>query len=231
METIQLEAFQTPLHGAKILYALPQRQSQSQSQSHPQHPPWSEWLHRLREPFRKSLRLSTTLLPLSAIVSTYDATFHPKDGQDWTLILTYITYAPKPLLVVVEDLPIPDGLWQKLPPHTTLLHLTHGPIVRLQPYDAIFFAPMDDDHVTYRETTHRILQAAYRASYTLQQHKEIIQELRMAKAGLAWTRVDEKQNGALYWYDPVTVPRDAFPPHQLAELFQHLAEQFKPRAD
>jgi hypothetical protein len=227
METIQLEAFQTPLHGAKILYALPQRYGQQQ-----QHPPWSEWIHRLREPFRKAIRVSTKLLPLAAsVVPAYDATFHPKDGQDWTLILTYITYAPKPLLVTIEDLSIPDGLWQKLPAHTTLLHITSHPVIRLQPYDAIFFAPMDDDHVTYRETAHRILQAAYRATYTLAQHKEILQELRMAKAGLAWTRVDEKAQGALYWYDPVAASHDGFPPHHLSELFQCLAEQFKPRGD
>jgi len=163
------------------------------------------------------------------VTSQYDATFNPKDAQDWTLILTYITYAPKPLLVVIEDISIPDGLWQKLPQTTTLLHITHQSIVRLSPYDAIFFAPMEEVATSYAEYTHRILQAVHRLSYTAKEHKEVLQELRVARAGLTWTRVNESSpTGSIYWYDPVAAqPNEQVTAKQLVELFSWLTEQFQ----
>jgi hypothetical protein len=223
-QTIQLEAFHTPLHGAKILYCLPKGLSLTK------YPPWSEWIQKLRDPFRKRIRITNQMFPLSLSTggTMYDATFHPSTGQDWTLILTYITYAPKPLFVVVENLPIPDGLWQKLPQGTTLLHLTSHPVVRLHPYDAIFFAPTEEVSTSYAEDTHRMLQSVYRAHYTAKEHKEILQEMRVAKAGLAWTRVNESATtGAIYWYDPTPVhSNEQMTPTQLAELFSWLSEQF-----
>jgi hypothetical protein len=229
-QTIQLEAFSASLHGAKILYQLPSTASSIVSLQ----PPWSEWIQRLRQPFRKAICLTHRLLPFTtSIVPRYDATFQVKDAPDWTLILTYMTYAPKPLLVVVENLPIPDGLWQKLTPATTLIHITHQPTIRLHPYDAIFFAPTEEVHTAYSEDSHRILQSLYRASYSLKEHREILQELRVAKAGMAWTRMDSKtestaQRGAIYWYDPVPLQAEArLQESDLAELFSWLSEQFK----
>jgi hypothetical protein len=233
-QTIQLEAFTTPLHGAKILYCLPPLPLQGQGPQESRaltHPPWSDWISKLREPFRKKIRLSPHLFPFRSctVAASYDATFQVKDTQDWTLVLTYITYAPKPLLVVVEDTPIPDGLWQKLTSATTLIHLTSQPVVRLQPYDAIFFSPMEEVSTSYTDYTHRILQASYRATYTAKEHKEVLQELRVAKAGLTWTRVNESTpTGSVYWYDPVSVqPTEQIHPKQLAELFAWLSEQFQ----
>lgn len=225
--TLQLESFATPLHGTKILYFL----SSSSSASVPAHPPWSEWIQKLREPFRKKMRVAPSLLPFRTrtVSTSYDTTFHIKDGQDWTLALTYMTYAPKPLLVVIEDTSIPDGLWSKLPPSTTLLHLMSQPVLRLSPYDAIFFTPMEEVSSSYMDDVHRILQAIYRSTYSTKEHKEVIQELRVAGAGLAWTRVGESTpQGSLYWYDPVSSPpHESMAPSQLTELFSWLAEQFR----
>lgn len=231
-QTIQLEAFSTSLHGAKILYSLPSQSQQPQQQ----HPPWSEWIQRLRQPFRKTICVTSRLLPfVSAITPRYDAVFQAKDSADWTLILTYLTYAPKPLLAIVEDIAIPDGLWQKLTTATTLIHITHQPIVRLHPYDAIFFSPMEEVNTTYSEEAHRILQAVYKPSYSLKEHREILQELRVAKAGMAWTRIEETTQGvvrgAIYWYDPVPTQADSrLAPSDLAELFQWLSDTYKSQA-
>lgn len=223
-QTIQVEAFHTHLHGAKILYCLPRGLTLTK------YPPWLDWIQKLRDPFRKRIRVTNQLFPLSFSMggTVYDATFHPSTGQDWTLILTYITYAPKPLLMVVENIPIPDGLWQKLPQGTTLIHLTASPVIRLSPYDAIFFAPTEEVSASYTEDTHRILQSVYRPHYTAKEHREILQEMRVAKAGLAWTRVNEPATtGAIYWYDPAPVQSaNALTPTQLSELFSWLSEQF-----
>lgn len=198
-------------------------------------PPWMEWIQKLREPFRKKIRLSNHPFPFStrAVTTSYDATFQVKDSNDWTLILTYLTYSPKPLLVVAEDISIPDGLWQKLNSSTTLIHITSMPIIRLHPYDAIFFTPMEEVSSVYAEHTQRILQAIYRSQYTVKEHKEILQELRVANAGMVWTRVSEKTpNGSIFWYDPVSVqPNENLDPSHLAELFHWLTEQFKLQAD
>ena len=230
-QTLQLEAFHTLLHGTKILYFLPIATATATATATAKHPPWYDWIQKLREPFRKKIRLTASPFPLSTrtVATTYDATFHTKDAPDWTLALTYMTYAPKPLLVVVEDVPIPDGLWSKLPPATTLLHLTSHPVPRLAPYDSIFFSPMEEVSTSYVDDTHRILQTVYRTSYSAKEHKEVVQELRVARAGLAWTRVGENQpQGSVYWYDPVAAqPSEWMTPLQLAELFQWLSEQFR----
>lgn len=226
-QTIQLEAFNTHLHGSKILYTLP---SSFASTFPKKYPPWMEWIHKLRDPFRKKISLSNQSLHLSNHVSlSYDVSFNVKDSQDWTLILTYMTYSPKPLLVVVEDITIPDGLWQKLTPSITLIHITSSPIIRLHPYDTVFFAPMEEVNTSYTDYTHRMLQSIYRGNYTLKEHKEILQELRVAKAGMAWTRIDEATtNGSIYWYDAVPQqPNDQLTAKQLSELFGWLMEQFK----
>jgi hypothetical protein len=204
IQTIQLESFNTHLSGAKILYTYPSESPSTVTKF----PSWMEWIQKLREPFRKKIRLSNHVFPFStrSVTSSYDATFQVKDSQDWTLILTYITYSPKPLLVVAEDITIPDGLWQKLNSSTTLIHITSSPIIRLHPYDAIFFTPMDEVSTAYAEYTQRILQAIYRPNYTMKEHKEILQELRIARVGMVWTRYSEKaQNGSMYWYEPVDV--------------------------
>jgi hypothetical protein len=227
-QTIQLEAFNTNLHGSKILYPIPANVSSLK------YPPWMEWIHKLRDPFRKKIRLSQQSFHFSKHVSmSYDASFQIKDGQDWTLVLTYMTYAPKPLLVIVEDVSIPDGLWQKINQGITLIHITSQPIARLHPYDSIFFSPMEEVSTSYLEYTHRMIQAVYRGTYSIKEHKEILQELRVARAGLAWTRIDESTtNGAMYWYDPVAIqPNEQLNTKQLAELFSWLTDQFKAASD
>jgi|LauGreDrversion4_2_1035121.scaffolds.fasta_scaffold95791_2 hypothetical protein len=227
-QTIQLEAFNTSLHGSKILYPIPANMSSVK------YPPWMEWIQKLRDPFRKRIRLSQHAFHFSKHLSlSYDASFQMKDGQDWTLVLTYMTYAPKPLLVIVEDVSVPDGLWQKLHQGITLIHITSQPVIRLHPYDTIFFSPMEEVSASYLEYTHRMIQAVYRGSYSMKEHKEILQELRVAKAGMAWTRVDESStNGAIYWYDPVSVqPNERLNAKQLADLFGWLTDQFRASHD
>jgi len=222
VESIQIDAFNTNLHSCRILCQGP----------FPPHryPPMMESIQKLREPFKKKILLSHTAFSLSKYMPLqYDGVFQVKDTQDWTLILTYITYAPKPLLVVAEDIAIPDGLWQKLNRTVTLVHVVSSMVTNIRPYDAIFFAPMEELTSAYSEYVFKVLQSVYRASYTLKEHKEVIQELRIAKAGIAWTRFEEDtQGGNIYWYDPVESNQgDNLTNKQMSELFGWLSEQFK----
>jgi len=187
-------------------------------------------IQKLREPFKKKILLTRATFSFSKYLPLqYDAVFQVKDTHDWTLILTYITYAPKGLLVVAEDVPIPDGLWQKLNKTTTFVNITSSYQINIRPYDAIFFAPIEELSTTYTEYVLKLLQNIYKVSYSQKEHKEVLQELRVANAGVCWTRYEEdSQSGAMYWYDPVQNNQgDNLSNKQMSELFNWLSEQFK----
>lgn len=220
--TIQIDAFNTNLHGCKILFQGPFQTEK--------YAPIMEYIQKLREPFKKKILIANTSFTLSKYLSLqYDATFQMKDVHDWTLILTYITYAPKPILIVAEDIQIPDGLWQKINKTATFINITSSYVINIRPYDAIFFSPTEELTTTYTEYIFKILQSVYKANYTLKEHKEVLQELRMASAGIAWTKCEEDTSGgSIYWYDPVTYNQgDSLTNKQMSELFSWLSNQYK----
>ena len=219
-QTVQIDSFNTNLHGCRILCQGPFPNKYA---------PIMDSIQKLREPFKKKILLTRAAFSLNKFLPLqYDGCFQVRDSQDWTLILTYITYAPKPLLVVAEDIPIPDGLWQKLTKATTFVNITSSYQVNIRPYDTVFFAPIEELNSSYTEYVFKILQSIYKASYTQKEHKEILQELRVANAGICWTKHQEdRQGGAIYWYDPVEKNEgDSLSNKQLSELFSWLAGQF-----
>jgi len=221
METIKLDAFNTNLHGCRILCQGPFPK---------QYPPIMDSIQKLREPFKKKILLTNTPFGISKYLPmAYDTVFHIKDTADWTLLLTYITYAPKPLLVVSEDIVIPDGLWPKITRQTTFVNFAASLVLSGRPYDAIFFAPMEDVSNVYADYVYKMLQSLYRASYSPKEHKEILQELRVAQAGLVWSKVEEEsQGGSVCWYDPVAIQAtDRLTPNQMAEILTALAGQMR----
>ena len=219
MESIHIEAFNTNIHGCRILCQGPFLNK---------YPPIMEYVQKLRDPFKKKILLTKTAFSFShSMPLQYDAVFQVKDSHDWTLILTYITYAPKPLLVIAEEIPIPDGLWQKLNKSTTFVTITVSYVLNVRPYDTIFFSSMDDLPQSYTDYVLKLLQSVYKASYSQKEHKEVLQELRVAMAGMCWTRHEEEANGAIYWYDPVVNQGDNLSSRQMSELFTWLSQQFR----
>lgn len=219
--TIQIDAFNTNLHGARILCQGPFIKGK--------YAPIMDSIQKLRDPFKKKILLTKTALLLSKYLPLqYDATFQVRDTHDWTLILTYITYAPKPLLVVSEDIEIPTGLWQKINRATTFVNYSSNFVQNIRPYDAIFFSPVEEISTTYTDYILKLLQSIYKASYNQKEHKEILQELRVAGAGITWSRYEEDTTGgSIYWYDPVpSMQGDNLSNKQMGELFGWLSEQF-----
>ena len=219
--TVQIDAFNTNLHGARILCQGPFPNGK--------YAPIMESIQKLRDPFKKKILLTKTAFSLSKYLPLqYDAVFQVKDTNDWTLILTYITYAPKPLLVVVEDVPIPEGLWQKLNKTITFVNITSSYVLNIRPYDTIFFAPIEELATSYTEYVLKLLQSVYKSTYSPKEHKEVLQELRVASAGVCWTKYEEDtQGGAIYWYDPVANNQgDSLSNKQMSELFNWLSQQF-----
>ena len=219
-DTIQLESFNQSLHGARILCQGPFI-STANRKAH--YPPILDSIQHLRDPFKKKILLTNVPFGLSvSMPMNYDVTFHVNDTADWTLILTYLTYAPKPNLLVAEGVALPDGLWSKVAKTTTVVNVVSQPILNLRPYDAIFFAPMEDMvQSAYSDHVYKILQSVYKASYSMKEHKEILQELRVANAGLVWTREE-----GVCWYDPVQTNGEKLTGKQLSELFGFLSTVF-----
>jgi hypothetical protein len=222
-ETIQLESFNTALHGTRILLQGPFPQQKL--------PPIMDYIQQLREPFKKKILVTSSAMAASKLLPmVYDCVIHATDIIDFQLTLAYLTYAGKSTLMVLEDPPaIPDGFWAKLPRTVTAVHIvTTRTVVSLRPYDAIFFAPMEEVQSTAAEYVYRMLQSVYRSNYTLQEHREILNEMRVAKAGVAWTNVGEsRQGGAIYWYDTVehATGTERMTGRQMADVLEWLATQ------
>lgn len=219
--TIQIDAFNTQLHGCKILCQgpFPNRK----------YAPIMEYSQKFRDPFKKRILITNTTFSFSKYLSLqYDAVFQVKEVQDWSLILTYITYSPKPLLVVVEDIQIPAVLWNKINRSVTFVHISSTPVQILHPYDAIFFAPIEEPNSTFAEYVYKQLKMLYKTNYVYKEYKETIQELCVAGAGIAWTKQNEQaMSGNIYWYDPVTNNEgDSLSNKQMSELFGWLSQQF-----
>ena len=212
MDLIKIDAFNTNLHGCKILCQGPFLK----------HAPIMDSVQKLKEPFKKKILLTNTIFSLSKYLPLqYDGVFQVKDTHDWTLILTYITYAPKPLLVIAEDINIPDALWQKIN-KITFVNITSTHVSNIRPYDAIFFSPIEELSTSYAENTLKTLQTVYKSTYSQKEHKEILQELRIAGAGICWTK-----EGTIYWYDPVTNQGESLSNKQMSELLSWLSHQLK----
>jgi uncharacterized membrane protein len=143
------------LHGCRILCQGPFPKQN--------YPPILESIQKLREPFKKKILLSNRSFGISKhLPLSYDTIFHMKDNVDWTLLLTYITYSPKPVLVVSEDIVIPDGLWPKLTRQTTVVNITSSLVFHARPYDAVFFAPVEEISNSYADYMYKLLQGIYR---------------------------------------------------------------------
>lgn len=219
-DTLQIEAFQTSLHGAKILCQGPFPTDRQ--------PPILESIIDRRQPFQKKVLLSLTPFSFSkSLALSYDATFHVATAADWSLALTYIVHSPKPTLVVADDIPVPDAVWSRIPRTVTFVHLLSSPVRSPKLYDAVFFAAIQDSTSAYSDLTYRVLQNLLGVLGT-KEYREIVNELRVATAGIAWSKIEEAtEAGALYWYDPVKQQgAETLSKKQLADLFSWLAAHF-----
>ena len=215
--TIHLEAFQANLHRLKILCQGPFEKGAF--------PPVLEAIENIKIPFqRKVLLIGGDATPFARTFSLkYDATFHISNTTDWSLALTYILHAPKDVLVVAEDIPIPDAVWSRLAKTITFLSVVKTPLKNVMPYDAVFFAPIEDFGTFYAsDTVYKAVLALTRKPYGPKEYRDILQELRVANAGLAWLKGSE----SLVWYDPVAETSEQLSKKQLAELFRWLSSQF-----
>lgn len=222
-ETIHVNAFQANLHGSKILCQGPFQKNKV--------PPVLEAIQNIKIPFKKRVLLTNSESSLffhSLFTLPYDATFHIHEVTDWSLALTYILHAPKDVLVIAEDLPIPDAVWPKLPKTVTFISVVTTPLKNLMPYEAVFFAPTEDLGTFYAtDTIYKAVLALTKKPYGFKEYKEILQELRVANAGLAFIKGSE----TLFWYDPIAAPANTVSKKDLSDVCLWLARNLSDDGD
>lgn len=137
------------------------------------------------------------ILPRWASKMGWDAVFRLKDANDLRLALTYIQYAAKPVRVVwLGEEPTQQLLQKWVKEDVTVFGTGHH--VPRHDWDAIFFSGGMEAR-TIEEGLILRMGSAKLSQFSL---RTVLPELRVAKAGLVWSNVDEDdKTGYLYWYD------------------------------
>lgn len=209
---VELEAFQAKLRNKKILLAGP---------FSGKYPPILEAIQDIREPFRKTVLLTSGEMTMFNEISIpYDAIFKIHKDIDWSLALTYISHVSNfgssqsgSTLVVSEGLIVPDGFFKQIhgKPITfiNLNKVFQFTVTALAHYDACFFPHLEDVAFSTTKSWYLLLNAIDNKSCPPNPGalKDILTEIRVAGAGLCWIRnsgqTKSGQNGNLFWYDPI----------------------------
>ena len=236
MEQVQLEAFQANLHSGRILLQGPFEPGK--------YPPILEAIQNIREPFRRHILITSHPNNYTSTIKlSYETTFKISAPIDWSLALNYIQHligqsGNTPLLIVVEDLEVPDGFWSKLSGQSriTVVHFTAHHI-KIRPglaaiYDSIFVPFQSDLGAQATQHIFSILQGVFRATWNYAEFREILTEIRAAGAGLCWTRLGGGGNGAqgksgnIFWYDPVhSIRTQQLDRDKIARILRWVAEE------
>ena len=199
MQTINIEGLSTPLRGAKhlVLRAPNMRM-----------PDFADFLSG-GEPIQRYLLLTGRNGDMSAnFWFPWNAVLTLVDGRDWNYALTYLANAPKPLFCLVDDsLTVPEAFLRRIPASVTFVQLAQptaelATSMALPHYDSVFLAPIDDIGSKFYESALTVLQRVF-TKHKDYDMKEVLRELRVAGAGIMWTRIQESDpGGAVYWYEP-----------------------------
>ncbi len=198
-QTINIEGLSTPLRGAKhiVLRAANMKM-----------PDFADFISG-GEPIQRYLLLTGRNGDMSAhFWFPWNAVLTLVDARDWNFALTYIANAAKPIFCLVDDsLTIPDAFLRRVPANVTLVHMMQpstelSTSMSLPHYDSVFISPIDDIGSKFYDVALQVLQRVFKRHEDYDM-KEVLRELRVAGAGLMWTRIQESDpGGAVYWYEP-----------------------------
>ncbi len=227
-DVVKLENFDTPLVGHHTLFLYDPRSVA------PLPGLVDTVLH--GEAYSRRILLTTPACTLSSLFrAEWDAVYQPADQKEWSLILTYCLYAPKRLCVVVDDgLAVPDAFFQRLPAGTTVIaikSLDGAAELQLGRCDAVCFPAISDTTGMEAAAILKIVGGLAGNPSSTESRRAWLRELRVARAGLIWTRIGEPAStGAVYWYDPADGPAGIkrLPAHLIAGHMRTLAVQLTP---
>jgi hypothetical protein len=147
--------------------------------------------------------------PISQFWLPWSSSFMITDQRDWSMALTYLTNAQKPLFCLADQsIQIPEAFLRRLAgQNITFIHVTVptaalATSMALPHYDSIFVAPVEDINSTFYESALTVIQRSF-TRHRDYEMKDVLKELNVANAGLVWTRLQESDpGGAVYWYEP-----------------------------
>lgn len=161
-------------------------------------------------------------LPKALVKFQWDALFRIKDTQDLRLALTYMANATKPITVVWVGEEMPPAVFQRLP-DATIFALGSRSYIPKEPWDALFFsADLQAHHVE------EILVTRMGAKLKAINLRSILSELRIAKASLVWSKIDDTdKTGYIYWIDALegAYPEEKLSPEETAIFLRDLADR------
>lgn len=120
-KTITLEAFEAQLRGTSILWYITDH-------SEPQYPPgFTDQVIADNIPFQKKFLVMGPQTPSGwRLIDDFDCVFRPVTSIDWSLLLTLLTNAGKPILCILAPLTYPPSqLLAKLPTTITFVSLVY----------------------------------------------------------------------------------------------------------
>lgn len=202
---IQIDAFDDTLFNSKILCHVPSSDTM---------PDIFEYIKNIREPFSKKILICSSSV---IIKDDFNAVFHPRDIQDWSFVATFITHCLKPLLLVVEDIDIPETIWQKIGGKgITLVHIKSklsSTDSSYHHYNTFFFGNPEEPSLF------PFLKNTLKNEYTSEEHAQLVKELCREHAGIVFHK------HSLYWYEPLR-SHQYFSKQQLTYIFKTLSTQF-----
>lgn len=163
------------------------------------------------------------VLPRWATKTAWDALFRLKDANDLRLAMTYIQYAAKPVrLVWLGEEPSQQLLQKWAKEDIAVLGIGHH--VPRHEWDAIFFS----GGMEARNIEEGLILRMGSAKLSQFSLRTVLPELRVAKAGLVWSNIDEDdKSGYLYWYDLAEgqTADEPFHPAETAAFLRDLADR------
>lgn len=198
--TIQIEGLSTNLRGGKHLVL---------KHTNSRLPDFTDFLAG-GEAFQKYILLTGKGVdPITQFWLPWSAIFQISDQRDWSMALTYITNASKPIFCLADQsIQIPEAFLRRLAgTNTTFLHIAAptsqlATSLALPHYDSIFVAPVEDISSSFYESALTVIQRSF-PGHKNYEMKDVLKELNIANAGLVWTRLQESDpGGAVYWYEP-----------------------------
>lgn len=149
------------------------------------------------QPFAKKILITH----IAGLNNDYDTIFKPKDGLDFSLILSYILHL-QGNIYIQSEIELPEqfilGLYKTAGKNITLVTLLHQNPRSIKYYTNIFFEHIQDYMSPDTSLLIAFLKTHHLVSTSDDEIRAYIKELRITSGGLVWN----KMNG-IYWYDPV----------------------------
>ena len=219
-QTIALEAFEASLRGTNMLWYLLDRLTV--------YPPgFTDQIFADGVPFARRLLITSSQTPPGwRLADDYDLIFRCQTGIEWSVLLTYITNAPKPMLIICAPFctPPPNFL-QRVPQTATLVAFAYmnqtAAQLSIQNYSSILLPPLSLDNISSISFPNHL--GIPNPSWN---QNSVLRDLHGAGASLVVSSVgDRTMQKQYYWYYTSKNQHSAWTLQQVQSILGTLSSQ------